>query len=247
MRFMMFMYPGNQRRGVEADAPRTCAAMSRYNEELRKAGMLLSLDGLHPPGEGARVSFSDGKATVTDGPFAEAKEVVGGYWLIQARSKEEAVEWASRCPGENCTDRGAPRLRDGGLPAGRAGSRRAGLSAVSDAATNQGDRGGLADRVRPPVAGLARMVRDVGLAEDLAQDALVAALERWPESGVPDNPGAWLMATAKNRAIDLMRRDSDLRAQAGRAGPRRRHPDGDGRAPTSRPRSTTRSATTCSA
>jgi RNA polymerase sigma factor (sigma-70 family) len=60
------------------------------------------------------------------------------------------------------------------------------------------------------VAGLARMVRDVGLAEDLAQDALVAALERWPESGVPDNPGAWLMATAKNRAIDLMRRDQTL-------------------------------------
>src|SRR4051812_10700924 len=60
------------------------------------------------------------------------------------------------------------------------------------------------------IAGLARMVRDVGLAEDLAQDAPVAALEKWPQSGVPDNPGAWLMAIAKNRAIDLMRRDSRL-------------------------------------
>jgi hypothetical protein len=103
MRFMMFMYPEIE----EADWNPTAEAvaeMSRYNEELRKAGMLLALDGLHPPAEGARVSFSGaGETTVTDGPFAEAKEVVGGYWLIQARSKEEAVEWASRCPGENCT------------------------------------------------------------------------------------------------------------------------------------------------
>jgi hypothetical protein len=101
MRFMMFMYPGIQEEEWSPSAE-DVAAMSRYNEELRKAGMLLSLDGLHPPGEGALVDFSDGKATVTDGPFAEAKEVVGGYWLIQARSKEEAVEWAKRCPQDNC-------------------------------------------------------------------------------------------------------------------------------------------------
>jgi hypothetical protein len=72
--------------------------MSRYNEELAKAGILLSLDGLHPAGKGARVSFSGGKANATDGPFTEAKELIGGYWLIQAKSKQEAVEWASRCP-----------------------------------------------------------------------------------------------------------------------------------------------------
>ena len=79
--------------------------MSRYNEELRKAGMLLSLDGLHPPGRrrAGQLRRRGRARRVTDGPFAEAKEVVGGYWLIQARSKEEAVEWASRCPGENCT------------------------------------------------------------------------------------------------------------------------------------------------
>jgi hypothetical protein len=78
-------------------------AMSRYNEELRKAGMLLALDGLHPPGEGASVSFDgEGVKAVTDGPFTEAKEAVGGYWIIQARSKEEAVEWAKRCPGRDC-------------------------------------------------------------------------------------------------------------------------------------------------
>ncbi len=102
MRFMMFMYPEITEEEWTPSAE-DVAAMSRYNEELRKAGLLLSLDGLHPPAEGARVSFSGDATTVTDGPFAEAKEVVGGYWLIQARSKEEAVEWASRCPGEDCT------------------------------------------------------------------------------------------------------------------------------------------------
>jgi hypothetical protein len=102
MRFMMFMYPQIEEQDWQPSAE-AVEAMSRYNEELRKAGMLLSLDGLQPPSEGGVVSFdSEGKATVTDGPFAEAKEVVGGYWLIQARSKEEALEWASRCPSENC-------------------------------------------------------------------------------------------------------------------------------------------------
>jgi hypothetical protein len=101
MRFMMFMYPQISEEEWNPSAE-DVAAMSRYNEELRKAGMLLSLDGLHPPAEGGVVEFRGGAATVTDGPFTEAKEVVGGYWLIQARSKEEALEWASRCPGEDC-------------------------------------------------------------------------------------------------------------------------------------------------
>lgn len=99
MRFMMFMYPG-----IDTDAEswepsaEDVAAMTKYNEDLSKAGVLLSLDGLRPPADGARIRFSGGTPTVTDGPFAEAKEVVGGYWLIQASSKEEAVEWATRCP-----------------------------------------------------------------------------------------------------------------------------------------------------
>src|SRR6202042_3721743 len=79
--------------------PERVAAMMKYNEALTKAGVLLALDGLHPPSAGARVSFSGGKPTVTDGPFSEAKEVIGGYWMIQAKSRAEAIEWASRCPG----------------------------------------------------------------------------------------------------------------------------------------------------
>ena len=104
MRFMMLMIP----KGYEDAAPGTMPdakgveAMMRYNESLQKAGVLLALDGLHPPSMGARVSFHGGKPVVTDGPFAEAKEVLGGYWMIQVKSKEEAIEWASRCPaGEN--------------------------------------------------------------------------------------------------------------------------------------------------
>jgi hypothetical protein len=99
MRFAMFMYPNLETVGDwEPPGAEDVAAMGRFNEELTKAGVLLALDGLHPASAGARVRFSGGRSTVTDGPFAEAKEVVGGYWLIQAKSKEEAVEWASRCP-----------------------------------------------------------------------------------------------------------------------------------------------------
>jgi hypothetical protein len=73
-------------------------SMMKYNESLQKAGVLLALDGLHPPSMGARVSFAGGKPKVTDGPFSEAKEVLGGYWMIQVRSREEAIAWATRCP-----------------------------------------------------------------------------------------------------------------------------------------------------
>ena len=78
--------------------PKPIAAMMKYNESLQQAGVLLALDGLHPPSMGARVSFPGGKPTVTDGPFAEAKEVLGGYWMIDVRSRDEAIAWAKRCP-----------------------------------------------------------------------------------------------------------------------------------------------------
>lgn len=103
MRFMMLMIP----KGYETAAPgampdaKAVAAMMKYNEALQKAGVLLALDGLHPPSMGARVSFSGGKPRVTDGPFAETKEVLGGYWMIQVKSKDEAIEWATRCPASD--------------------------------------------------------------------------------------------------------------------------------------------------
>ncbi len=100
MRFMMLMIP----KGYEQAAPGTMPdakavdTMMKYNEELQKAGVLLALEGLHPPSMGARVSFAGGKPKVTDGPFAEATEVLGGFWMIQVKSKEEAIQWATRCP-----------------------------------------------------------------------------------------------------------------------------------------------------
>jgi hypothetical protein len=103
MRFMMLMIPKGYETaapGVMPDAKNT-AAMMKFNESLQKAGVLLAVDGLHPPSMGARVRFTGGKPKVTDGPFAEAKEVLGGYWIIDVKSKDEAIAWASRCP---CSD-----------------------------------------------------------------------------------------------------------------------------------------------
>ncbi len=100
MRFMMLMIP----HGYEDAKPGTMpeaeavAAMMKYNQSLQDAGVLLALEGLHPPSMGARVSFAGGKPRVTDGPFAEVKEVLGGYWMINVGSREEAIEWAKRCP-----------------------------------------------------------------------------------------------------------------------------------------------------
>jgi len=100
MRFMMIMRPNIASEDDWApDAhPEAVAEMAKYNEQLRAAGALISLDGLHPTSKGARVAFSGGKGTVTDGPFAETKEAVGGYWLIDVESKDAAVDWASQCP-----------------------------------------------------------------------------------------------------------------------------------------------------
>ena len=100
MRFMMLMIPKGYESAKPGAMPEAEAVekMMEYNRKLQEAGVLLALDGLHPPSMGARVSFEGGRPSVTDGPFTEAKEVVGGYWLIDVKSKQEAVEWAKRCP-----------------------------------------------------------------------------------------------------------------------------------------------------
>ncbi len=108
MRFMMLMIPhvyqgtnGNNLGPEFAPSADDVAKMTKYNEDLAKAGALIALDGLHPLGKGARVAFSKGKAKITDGPFTESKEVLGGYWMIKAHSKEEAVDWAARVPAQD--------------------------------------------------------------------------------------------------------------------------------------------------
>ena len=213
--------------------------MGAYNEELVKAGVMLAGEGLHPSSRGKRVLFSGTKRTVVDGPFAETKELIAGFWLWQVKSMEEAVEWARRCPNPRrgrVRARAASGLRDRRIRRGddSRAARPGGPSARSDlragngltAAPSPALRGArspvTADETHRAIeavwriesarliAALTRIVRDVGLAEELAQDALVAALEQWPEEGVPQRPGAWLMATAKHRAIDRIRRNQRL-------------------------------------
>ncbi|HEY5253072.1 MAG TPA: YciI family protein [Acidobacteriaceae bacterium] len=103
MRFMLIVIPKGYENATPSFVPdaEMVAKMMEYNKSLQKAGVLLALDGLLPPSTAARVSYKDGKVTVTDGPFAEAKEAIGGYWIIQVRSREEAIEWAKRVPASS--------------------------------------------------------------------------------------------------------------------------------------------------
>ena len=98
MRFMMLVKATPESEDGALPGPEIVEAMGRYNDELAKAGVLLALDGLQASSKGARVQYSGEKRTVTDGPFTETKELVAGFWLIQVRSKEEAIEWAKRVP-----------------------------------------------------------------------------------------------------------------------------------------------------
>jgi hypothetical protein len=108
MRFLVFMIPAvyqpkNDKKTDPDFAPdaEMMAKMGKFNEELKKAGALLSLDGLQPLTTGARLAFPGGKANVTDGPFVEAKEVVGGYWMLEAKSKQQVLDWMKRCPAQD--------------------------------------------------------------------------------------------------------------------------------------------------
>ena len=231
------------------------AEMNVYNEQLVNAGIMLAGEGLKPSSNGAKVVWdTSGEVSVVDGPFTEAKEIIAGYWIWQVSSLDEAVEWAKRCPSTpgHALGAGDPAvLRDGGLrPGGLAGDPRegagAGATGLKAAARLMADARRTVEviwRIESPrlIASLTRLVRDVGLAEELAQDAFVTALEQWPVTGVPDKPGAWLMVTARHRAIDLIRREQNRDAKYAvlARGARRR----GGRRTGS---STSPSATTCS-
>ena len=205
----------------EFGTPEEFVAMDQYNEKLAEAGIVLVAgDGLQPTSKGKRVAFdADGNTTVVDGPFAETKELIAGYAIWEVASMEEAVEWAKRSPLRN-TEMELRKILDAEdfadsfgaeIEAGRgAGARRVNHQSVVTSATQQAIDAVWRIESARLIAGLARIVSDVGLAEDLAQDALVAALEQWPESGVPDNPGAWLMAVARRRGVDTIRRAATL-------------------------------------
>ncbi len=124
MRFMMFIYPNPETEaGLRPCRAEEVAVMMKFNKEMLDAGVMLTGEGLHPTSKGARVRFKNGKPHVTDGPFTETKEVIGGYWMLKVNSREEAIEWAKRVPIEDETrvHRAATGLRHGGLPARRTG------------------------------------------------------------------------------------------------------------------------------
>lgn len=98
MRFMMIVKANKESEAGKLPSEELLSAMGKYNEELMKAGVLLDLSGLQASSKGARIKFSGGKKTVVDGPFTESKELIAGYWIIQVKSREEAIEWAKRAP-----------------------------------------------------------------------------------------------------------------------------------------------------
>jgi hypothetical protein len=98
MRFLVMVKADKNSEAGVMPSEKLLAEMGKYNEELAKAGVLLAAEGLQPSSKGARVKFSGEKRTVIDGPFTEAKELIAGFWLIQVKSKEEAIEWVKRCP-----------------------------------------------------------------------------------------------------------------------------------------------------
>ncbi len=98
MRFMLFIYPNESAEAGRLPTAEEVGEMTKFNQEMIDAGVMLGGEGLQPTSKGARITFSNGKPTVTDGPFTETKEIVGGYWMIEVNSKEEAIEWAKRVP-----------------------------------------------------------------------------------------------------------------------------------------------------
>ncbi|GAA0661105.1 YciI family protein [Kitasatospora atroaurantiaca] len=104
MRFMMLVKASEESEAGVLPSAELVAEMGAYNEQLAKAGVLLALDGLHPSSKGVRIKFDGEKRTVTDGPFTETKELLAGFWVIQVKSKEEAIEWASRAPFDGGTE-----------------------------------------------------------------------------------------------------------------------------------------------
>ena len=273
MRVMVLVKANEQSEaGVLPDA-KLLADMGKFNEELVKAGVMLAGEGLQPSSKGGRVRFDGPKRTVIDGPFSETKELIAGFWLWQCKSLAEAIEWAKLSEPDGriqrleirqvfeAEDFGAeftPELREQEERVSRAGrasrvrfacatrsccDRRKHMASDDHDIRDRSTRSGGSSL--PLIASLARIVRgDVGLAEELAQDALVAALEQWPTSGVPEKPGAWLMSIAKRRAIDHIRRNKML-DRTHDALARSAKPIATIRSSDSTRASTTPSATTC--
>ena len=199
--------------------PTQMADYDAFTEHLRSRGAMKAGEALDSTATATTVRVVDGRTITTDGPFAETKETLGGFYLVEAADLDEAIAYAAMIPGAKARlHRGPPglglrdhRRRAGGHGIGREltpGTIAAPLTG-SDAAHEIVDRLFREEQGRA-VATLIRVTGDFDLAEEAVQDAFISALETWPSRGVPDNPGAWITTTARNRAIDRLRRRKRL-------------------------------------
>ena len=177
-------------------------AYFELTQEMEQKGVLVAGDGLYPTTTATTVRVRDGERNVTDGPFAETKEQLGGFYVLDVKDLDEAIEWAAKIPDRPVRigrDQAGARLRR------RREHRRAG-DRLTEAKPELVDRVFRAESGRA-TASLIRVLGDFDLAEDAVQEAFVAAMQAWPERGIPDNPGAWITTTARNKAIDRLRRE----------------------------------------
>ena len=175
-----------------------------YTIETKDAGAFLGGEGLQPTATATTVQIEpSGDHIVTDGPFAETKEQLGGFYLLECENLDEAIAWAQEDPDAGRQGRGpaGDGLRGRRLGRAHAGSGSAAVGAPDEAVDRL-----FREESGRAVAALIRVLGDFDLAEEAVQDAFLVALEVWPERGVPRNPGAWITTTARNKAIDRIRR-----------------------------------------
>ena len=214
--------------------------MAELIEEMTKAGVLLDTGGLRPAEESTRIQQSKGVQTVVDGPFTESKEIIGGYCLLQTRPKRGGGRVGVALPA-----RPRPRMGDGGRgPADRGARLRGGAAGRERSARRARAPLEAAWRIEWPrlVAGLTRVTGDIAAAEELAQDAYWRRWSSGRATACRRTRAAWLMVTAKHRAIDRIRRDAVFRPQAGAARRRPRDRGSRGSSPPGRDRGSGRRA-----
>ena len=201
MKYAFTIYGDESQResASEEDAGRCGQAYGAVTQEMEEKGVFVAGDGLYPRATATTVRVRDGERDVTDGPFAETKEQLGGFYVLDVKDLDEAIEWAAKIPAAQF---GSVEIRPV-LVYDEAGT-------WSRAATASEPE--LVDRLfrresGRATASLIRVLGDFDLAEDAVQEAFVVAMQVWPERGIPDNPGAWITTTARNKAIDRLRRE----------------------------------------
>ena len=203
----------------EEDAATMMKSYGEYTAVARGPGVDARRRRAPGTDQATSVRVTDGERIVTDGPFAETKEQLGGYYLIEVDNLDDAIEAAGRCPGAHRHDRGPTDPADVTSDPAEGGPGRPTEEVVGQLFRRESGRA---------VATLIRVLGDFDLAEEAVQEAFVVALDRWPRDGLPDKPGAWITTTARNRAIDRLRREARLRDEDG--GPGTPHRPGGARA-----------------